>query len=924
MAVQQPLTWTEMRTRAHAFVAEWRGETRERAEAQSFWNEWFNIFGISRRRFVTFEQYAQRISTGRGGSLDAFWPSVVAIEHKSAGKDLAAAIGQAIDYLGPDLPEREMPRMIISSDFARFRCLDLEENATIEFDLDELPDRLDLFGFIAGYQQHNWAEEPKANVEAAELMGRVFDGLEQSGYPIHGLTRWLVRHLFCLFADHAGIWQRGIFHELVLGTREDGRDLGARLNELHEVLNTPEAERFSTLDEELTRFPYVNGGLFAERLPIPSFTGSMRTLILESCAFNWSLVSPAVFGSMFQAVLSPDERRELGAHYTSEQSILKALTPLLLDDLQAELERCQSVNQLRAFCRKLGSIKILDPAMGCGNFLVVAYRELRRLELDALIRIRDRTGDHQRELLAELLSQVDVDQFYGIEIEEFPSRIAEVALYLVDHQANMALSREFGEYRPRIPLTASPHLRIDNATRLDWKTILPPEDCSYIVGNPPFRGKKARTAEQQADMALVFAGWRSFGNLDYVAAWYVKAFEYLRTTAIRAAFVSTNSICQGEQVELLWPRLFNAGLIINFAHRTFVWTSEARGRAAVHVVIIGFSDAQAATSTKMIYDHPRLDGGTVTAKVARSINAYLVDGPLDVVAKRRTPLGHVLTMRFGNMPNDDGNLLLTDGEAADLRRRDPIAASFVRRLIDSRNTLHGVNRWCLWVNEHADPAVVRSSPELRERAERVRAYREASDRPNTRALAKYPLRFAEVRQPTSRYLFVPRHSSQHRRYIPMAFFEADAIAHDSTLTVEGADNYLFGVLSSEMFTTWLATVGGRIKSDFRLSAEMVYNTFPFPEVNADQQRQVADAAGKVLDVRSHYPTASLADLYDVRATPTALTAAHAELDRAVRRLFQPRATLATELARQEELLARYAEATAGLLTATERRPRRRR
>lgn len=915
---QQPLTWTEMRARAHAFVAEWRGETRERAEAQSFWNDWFNIFGISRRRFVTFEQHAQRISTGGGGSLDAFWPSVVAIEHKSAGKSLEDAIGQALDYLG-SVEERDMPKLVIASDFAKFRVLDLDEDTTIEFGLNELPDRLDIFAFVAGYRQRSWEEEPQVNIKAAELMGHVFDHLEASGYPVHDLTRWLVRLLFCLFADDTGIWERALFYELMLATRDDGRDVGSRINELFQVLNTPDSARFSTLDEALAQFPYVNGGLFSDALPTPAFTGAMRTLLLECCAFDWAAVSPAVFGSMFQAVLNPEERRQLGAHYTSEQSILKALEPLFLDDLRDELGACRNVNQLRTFCRKLGAIKVIDPAMGCGNFLVVAYREIRQLELDALIRIRDLTRDHQRQLIAELLSQVDVDQFYGIEIEEFPSRIAEVALYLVDHQANMALSREFGEYLPRIPLKAAPHISIGNALELDWKGILPPEECSYVVGNPPFRGKKIRTAEQQADMARVFAGWRSAGNLDYVACWYVRTFEYIRSTPIKAALVSTNSICQGEQVELLWPRLLSAGLTINFAHRTFTWTSEARGAAAVHVVIIGFSDSTASSAKKTIYDHPKLDGGTVAVISAKSINPYLVDGPVVVVSKRRQALGTVAGMRFGSMPNDDGKLLLSDEEAAELRRRDPVAASFLRRLIGSHTYLHGIPRWCLWIDEHSDPAVIRSSQELRSRADQVRAYREASDRANTRTLARYPLRFAEVRQPTSRYLFVPRHTSQHRRYVPMAFFGPEDIAHDSALTVEGADEYLFGILSSDMFTTWLATVGGRIKSDFRLSAEVVYNTFPFPDPAERQREQVSEAAKEVLRVRSLYPTATLADLYDPRAMPADLTTVHAGLDRAVRRLFQPRAALATELARQEELLTRYAAATAGLLPAPTRR-----
>jgi hypothetical protein len=837
---QQPLTWTEMRTRAHAFVAEWRGETRERAEAQSFWNDWFSIFGISRRRSVTFEQHAQRISTGGRGNLDAFWPGVAAIEHKSGGKNLEDATRQALDYLGT-VPEREMSKLIIASDFSHFRVLDLDENATVEFDLAELPDRLDVFAFVAGYHQRSWEEEPQANIAAAELMGRVFDQLEGSGYPLHALTRWLVRLLFCLFADDTGIWQRALFHELVLSTRDDGRDVGSLINELYEILNTPEPKRYSRLDETLAQFPYVNGGLFAEYLPTPAFTGSMRTLLLECCEFDWSAVSPAVFDSMFQAVLNTDERRQLGAHYTSEQSILKALEPLFLDELRRDLANCRNVNQLRGFCRRLGTIRIIDPAMGCGNFLVVAYRELCLLELDALIRIRELTRDHQRQLIAELLSQVDVDQFYGIEIEEFPACIAEVALYLVDHQANMALSREFGEYLPRIPLKTAPHIHIGNALSADWRSFLPPEECSYVVGNPPFRGKKIRTAEQQADMAQVFAGWRSAGNLDYVAAWYVRTFEYIRGTSARAALVSTNSICQGEQVELLWPRWLDAGLTINFARRTFIWTSEARGRAAVHVVIVGFSDLPVATTTKMLYDHPKLDGGVVTTTAAKSINPYLVDAPILVVSKRQRPLARAPAMRFGSMPNDDSNLLLT-GERARERVADPVAASFLRRLIGSHTWLHGVERWCLWVDEHADPALIRSSPELARRAEKVREYREISARPATQALAAYPLRFGEVRQPTSRYLFVPRHRSQNRRYVPMDSFGPDDIAHDSTLTVEGADEYLFGVLSSDMFTSWLATVGGRIKSDFRLSAELVYNTFPFPDSTPEQRARVTVAA----------------------------------------------------------------------------------
>jgi hypothetical protein len=905
----QPLTWNEMRSRAHSFVAEWRGETRERAEAQSFWNDWFSIFGITRRRFVTFEKNATRVSTGRDGSLDAFWPNVVAIEHKSEGKDLPAAIDQALDYLG-DVDEADMPRLVIASDFSRFRVMDMDRGGEVyDFDLDALPEHLRDFAFLAGYRERVWEEEPQANIAAAELMAELFDQMEESGYSPDDLARWLVRLLFCLFADDTGVWERGLFYDLISNTRPDARDVGGRVSELFEVLNTPEAKRYRTLDDELARFPYVNGQLFSQRLPIPSFSGGSRRTLLRCCSFDWAAVSPAVFGSMFQAVLEKDERRRLGAHYTSEQSILKAIEPLFLDALKADLERCKNSSQLERYQKRLGALRVLDPACGCGNFLVVSYRELRKLELECLKRLRSSSRNNQGQFLTGDISPsiVDVDQFYGIEVEEFPARIAEVALYLVDHQANMELSREFGEYLPRIPLRASPNLVTGNALRVEWNDLIPSAKCSYVVGNPPYRGKKIRSAEQQDDMSETFPGWKSAGLLDYVACWYKKTFDYIEGTEARAALVSTNSVCQGEQVSILWPALLDRGLDITFAHRTFEWMSEARGRAAVHVVVIGFRDGTGRRAEKkMLFDHPRLDSSSVVEMSTQAINPYLVPGQAEIVSKRRAVLADAPEMEFGSMPNDDGELLLDDDEAEALRSSDPVAAKYLRRLIGSKPMLHNVNRWCLWC-EDISPADVRSSEELRRRAERVKNYRASSNRAATKKLADYPLLFGERRQPEGTYLCVPRHSSQYREYVPMAFFGCDDIAHDSIMTIDNADQYIFGILSSNMFTTWLSTVGGRIKSDYRISAEIVYNNFPFPDASSAQRRKVEAEAERVLSIRRDHPDTPLADLYDQLAMPVDLKRAHRALDRTVQRLFQPRAHLVTELQRQEELFQKYAK-----------------
>lgn len=644
------LTIAEIRGRARAFVNEWQGETREAAERQSFWNDWFDVFGITRRRLVAFEHHVKKLS-GRPGSIVVFWPGKILAEHKSAGEDLDKAMGQADGYLG-GLSEAELPRLVVLSDFARFRVRDLDAGEAYEFQLEELPERVELFTYLAGYRPRVFKDQDTVNVEAAELMGRIHDALDASGYGGHHLRVLLVRLLFLLFADDTGVWETGLFEEyLEQRTSPDGRDLGMHLGALFQVLDTPEAQRQATLDEGLRAFPYIDGRLFAESIPLAAFDQPTRDRLLEACRFNWSAISPAIFGSMFQSVMNREERRAIGAHYTTEQNILKVIGPLFLDELRAEVEACgMDRGKLSAFGKKLSGLRFFDPACGCGNFLIIAYRELRRLELEVLRRLHEldrRIITGQLAIDAAALSEVDVDQFYGIEIEEFPARIAEVAMYLVDHLANQELSQQFGLYYARFPLQTAAHIHVDNALDLEWNNVLAANECDYLFGNPPFVAKKRRSAEQAADMTRVFAAAKGHGELDYIAAWFDLASRYVAGQPTRVAFVATNSLVQGEQMPALWPRLLDRGMALDFAHRTFKWTSEARGRAVVHVVIVGFSQG-GKRSPKLLYDY-ETPTSTPHERVVARINAYLAEGPNTIVRPRRTSLLPVSPIAFGSI-----------------------------------------------------------------------------------------------------------------------------------------------------------------------------------------------------------------------------------------------------------------------------------
>ncbi len=605
-----PLSWNEIKSRAVTFTNEWKDDLSEDAEAKSFWDDFFNVFGISRRRVATFEQQVKKIDD-KQGFIDLLWKGTILIEHKSRGKDLAKAYKQAKDYF-PGLTEKELPRYILVSDFERFNLYDLEQNTAHEFKLTDFVNQVHLFGFIAGYQKRTYKEQDPVNLEAAALMGKLHDKLEAIGYTGHALELYLVRLLFCLFADDTNIFEKGILQDYIeLRTSEDGSDLANHLAQLFEVLNSPAEKRFKNLDESLAAFPYVNGKLFEEHLPTASFDSEMRRILLDCTLLDWGKISPAIFGSLFQSVMNPKERRNLGAHYTSEKNILKVIKPLFLDELWNDFEKNKGdKNALKKLHERISKLRFLDPACGCGNFLIIAYRELRLLEMEIVkILLNNQTVTDIGHYFL-----LDVDKFYGIEYEEFPAQIAQVAMWLIDHQMNIKASEIFGEYYVRLPLRKSAVIKHGNALQTDWQSLIEPmpwekeePKYNYIFGNPPFVGKSLQNAEQKKDMDLIFNGVNGAGVLDYVTAWYIKAAQYMQahnviamsdagakkqsTDLTNAAFVSTNSISQGEQVGILWNELFHKYKIkIHFAHRTFKWGNEARGNAAVHVVIIGFAN----------------------------------------------------------------------------------------------------------------------------------------------------------------------------------------------------------------------------------------------------------------------------------------------------------------------------------------------
>jgi len=745
------------------------------------------------------------------------WKGNILIEFKSRGKDLDKAHQQAKGYF-PGLKDSELPKYILVSDFARFRLYDLEEDKTIEFKLNEFVNNVQHFGFFLGYQKKVYKEQDPANIKAAELMGKLHDRLKEIGYDGHPLEVYLVRLLFCLFAEDTTIFNKQQFEDYIeQRTNIDGSDLAAKLQELFQVLNTSREKRFKNLDEQLADFPYVNGKLFEENLPTASFDTKMRQALLDCCYIDWSKISPAIFGSMFQSVMNPKERRNLGAHYTSETNILKLIKPLFLDDLWKEFESIKdNKNKLPEFHKKISTLKFLDPACGCGNFLVITYRELRLLELE-ILRASNKTG--QRVFDVREIIWLDVDMMCGIEYEEFPARIAEVAMWLIDHQMNMQISNEFGQYFVRLPLKKAANIVHGNALQTDWESIVPKNELSFILGNPPFIGSKIMKQNQRDEIVKQFDNAEGSGVLDYVTGWYVKAAKFIQGTKIKVAFVSTNSIVQGEQTSILWGQMLNKyNIKIHFAHRTFKWSNEAKGNAAVYCVIIGFANYD--TSNKSIFEYEDIKGEAHELKV-KNINPYLVDAKDLLINKSSNPICNVPKMSFGNMPLDGGHLLLSDEEKNEFILKEPKAKKYIKPLLSAYEFLNGEKRWCLWLVD-VEPSELKSMPEVLKRVDLVRKFRLDSVAPSTQKFAATPTLFRDRNQPDT-YILIPSTTSENRKYIPLGFFGKNDIASNSCHTVPNGNLYHFGILMSAMHMAWVKNICGRLKSDFRYSKDIVYN-----------------------------------------------------------------------------------------------------
>ena len=847
---------------------------------------------------------------------------------KSAKKDLDAAYLQANGYVSL-MNEKDLPDYILVSDFSTLHLYNRKTGAPrIDIKLADLPQQIESFLFLANYETIAIEQQVYINKEAAETMAKLHDAIKATGYNGKDLETYLVRLLFCLFAEDTGLFdENGIFLDyLVNHTHEDGSDLHGRLMSLFDALNKPNdsylneypdyqgPKRLNNLPEHLVKFPYINGELFAGTLAECCFDEAARKSLIDCAKLDWSNISPAIFGSLFQAIMHFEDegnvakskkRRELGAHYTSEENILKVINPLFMDDLRKEFAKCGNQKpKLHAFHNHLASLNFFDPACGCGNFLVIAYRELRLLELDVITKLWGKSLTAHLDI--DLLILCNVDQFHGIEIDDSAAQIATVALWLTDHQMNLKV-QSLGLYYHRIPLKKKANIVCGNALRIDWNDVIPAEKCSFVMGNPPFVGRQYQTEKQKADLATVFKGMNGAGVLDLVAAWHITAARYIQANPkIPVAFVSTNSLTQGEQIAILWTELLKLNIKLHFAHRTFRWSNEGKGVAAVHCVIMGFHHSPVganlfalfiedwankfAPTICRLFDYGDDIAGEPIEIQAKQINPYLVDAPTVFIDKRRKPLcKDVPEMVFGNMPNDGGQLLLSKEEADAVRQTDPIAAQYVRSFLGAEEFINNINRNCLWLKD-STAHDRKASPEIQRRMQAVKTLRLNSSREATQKLAELPYLFGEIRQSNHAYIGIPKTSSERRAYLPIGFIEPEVIAGSELFAIQNATSYHFGILCSTMHNAWMRTVCGRLKSDYRYSNTIVYNNFPWPQtINPTQQAKIETAAQLVLDARiaeenncaEQDQKCSLAVLYAAGNMPETLLKAHNTLDKAV-------------------------------------------
>ena len=884
------MTEKQQKQAAKEFAKKWQGRGYEKGESQKFWLQLLSeVYGVEHAADrIEFEDQVMLDSTS---FIDGYIPSTkVLIEQKSLVKDLRKPIKQSDGTLLTPfqqakryvvgLPLSRHPRWVVVSNFQEFLIYDMERpnSEPEQVLLAELEKDYYRLNFLVATGSEHLTREMEVSMQAGEIIGTIYEAmLEQYGdkdpETLQQLNILCVRLVFCLYAEDAGIFTRDQFYHYL--ARYDTDMMRTALLQLFEVLNTPYEERSRFLRDELKAFPYAKG-VFADTIDIPQFTPELRELLLQKASldFDWSESSPTIFGALFESTLNPETRRSGGMHYTSVENIHKVIDPLFLDDLKHEFatileEKVENKRQklLRAYQDKLASLIFLDPACGSGNFLTETYLSLRRLENQVIEAMTHGQAFIGLEEFSPI--KVNINQFYGIEINDFAVTVATTALWISEAQMIAETERIIKHDIDYLPLKSNANIHEANALRIDWESVVPKDRLNYIIGNPPFVGYTQQSAEQKLDLLKVCPECGK--NIDYVAGWYYQAAHLMQGTQIRAALVSTNSITQGEQVANLWEPLFAEGIIINFAHRTFRWDSEATLKAHVHCVIVGFSYLK--SEKRYIFDN-----GSI--QEAKNINPYLIDAPNIFIESSKKSLSDIPEMQKGSIPVDGGNLIIEAEDYHHFIEKEPNSVKFIQRFLGAQEFLHNKPRYCLWLDK-ISPKEINEMPFVRERISKTREFRLKSTKAATRKYADMPTRFMEIRQPSTNYVLVPSHSSENRRYIPMGFMQPEVICGNANLIIPDASLYHFGVLTSNVHMAWMRAVCGRLKSDYRYSKDIVYNNFPWPEVNEEQREQIAATAQAILDARALYPDSSLADLYDELTMPPELRKAHQQNDRAV-------------------------------------------
>ena len=891
------MTDTQQRAAAKAFAKNWKDRGYEKGDSQIFWVELLTtVFGVTEiSQFISFED---QVHLDHTSFIDGYIEKThVMIEQKSINKSLTAAIRQSDGSMltpfeqakrySSELPYSKRPRWIVTSNFQSFYIYDMEKPGGDPeiIQLEDLEKEYYRLQFLVDEGNTNLQREMEVSIAAGEIVGLLYDALAKqyvdptTERAMKSLNILCVRIVFCLYAEDAGIFgQHGMFHDYL--EEFDTKHMRKAVIELFQVLDTKPEARDPYMEESLAQFPYVNGGLFAnEDIEIPQFTDEIRNLLLENASadFDWSEISPTIFGAVFESTLNPETRRSGGMHYTSIENIHKVIDPLFLEDLQKEFNAIKQIQvkrtkdkKLDEFQNKLATLTFLDPACGSGNFLTETYLSLRRLENEV---IRERVGGQMTLVEAHNPIKVSIQQFYGIEINDFAVTVAKTALWIAESQMlEETKSIVYGFNDDFLPLKTYVNITEGNALRIDWNDVIPAEKLSFIMGNPPFVGARWMASEQKEDVEKIFEGWKSIGNLDYVSCWYKKAADYMGNYNIRAALVSTNSITQGESVSILWKPLFESGVHIDFAYRTFIWDSEASIKAHVHCVIVGFSRA-VNNKQKIIYSGEN-------AIPANNINGYLLDAENIFIEKRMKPLCNVPEIALGGQAIDGGFLILTEEEKEEFLEKEPQASPFFRHYMMGKDFIDRKPRYCIWL-VGADPGLLKKCPMILERVNKVREFRLSSTRANTKKAAENPTLFASILEHKNQYIAIPKVSSQNRRYIPMDYLDGEIIPGDKLFTMPNASFYEFGVLMSNVHMAWMRAVCGRLKSDYSYSNTIVYNNFPWPVVTEKNREQIEKSAQEILKARTLYPNSNLAALYDPLTMPAELRRAHTANDKAV-------------------------------------------